>query len=469
MPLSIRLVVLAFATAWSAGVASAQTTLTLGALNTHISDSTIGSGTAASTVYNGASLAVRRSTDVNATRRSLLKFDTETTIPAGTAITSAKMTLYVRSGAGASTRTLGIYEVTTPFQETQVTWKIRKSGYAWLTQGGDLGTKIASVSVPATTGTAVTVDVQKVVKASSRYTRVALVDISTADSTSVREFHSSESTDSAKRPKLVVVYGATVSSPTPQPPTGSTLKVLHWNIHRAWGTDGKYNLDRIATWIVKLNPQLVSLNEVERYTSYANEDQPARLLAMLKAKTGVAWYAYYRTGPGTTKGHGNAIFSRFPIASTSYCQLSTTRVAANVAVTVNGRLINFYSTHLDSSGSTNSYRIAEVKKLLPCLANDAEQKIISGDFNAKATTTEIGMMTSGYIDSWAKAAADNTAYSYAGNTSFGATRNARIDYTFVSKTASALTIKRAEVFDTRDSNGYMPSDHKPLVVNLEVK
>jgi endonuclease/exonuclease/phosphatase family metal-dependent hydrolase len=149
--------------------------------------------------------------------------------------------------------------------------------------------------------------------------------------------------------------------------------------------------------------------------------------------------------------------------------LSTTRVAANVAVTVNGRLINFYSTHLDSSGSTNSYRIAEVKKLLPCLANDAEQKIISGDFNAKATTTEIGMMTSGYIDSWAKAAADNTAYSYAGNTSFGATRNARIDYTFVSKTASALTIKRAEVFDTRDSNGYMPSDHKPLVVNLEVK
>jgi hypothetical protein len=40
---------------------------------------------------------------------------------------------------------------------------------------------------------------------------------------------------------------------------------------------------------------------------------------------------------------------------------------------------------------------------------------------------------------------------------------------FLSKTATALTLKRAEVFDTRDANGRMPSDHKPLVVTLEVK
>jgi endonuclease/exonuclease/phosphatase family metal-dependent hydrolase len=213
----------------------------------------------------------------------------------------------------------------------------------------------------------------------------------------------------------------------------------------------------------------VSLNEVERFSSYANEDQTQTILGKLKAKTGQAWYAYYRTGNGATNGHGNAIFSRFPIISTSYCQLSSTRVAAHVAVTVNGRLVNFYSTHLDSSDSTSAYRIAEVKKLLPCLANDAEQKIVTGDFNAQASSTEIGLMTAVYIDSWAKAAANGTAYSYAGNNSFGATRKSRIDYMFVSKTASLLVVKRAEVFDIRDANGYMPSDHKPLMVNFEVK
>jgi endonuclease/exonuclease/phosphatase family metal-dependent hydrolase len=474
--LSIRLLVAsACVAAMSIGAASAQTTLTLGTPDTHVTDTTIGSGTAASTVSNTAALSVRLSTDVNAGRRALLKFDTSSTLPAGTTINSAKLTVFVRGGAGTTTRTIAVYEVAKPFQESQATWKIRKTGYSWTTAGGDLATKIATISVPATAGTPLTVDVtslvQKQVKdASSRYTRLALVDAGTADSTSFREFHSSESTDPAKRPKLVVSYGGSSSSiPPTSPTTGASLKVLHWNIHRGWGTDNKYSLDRIANWIVKLNPQLVSLNEVERFTSYANEDQPATLLSMLKSKTGVTWYSYYRTGNGATNGHGNVIFSRFPIISTSYCQLSATRVAANVAVTVNGRLVNFYATHLDSSTSTNGYRIAEVKKLLPCLSNDAEQRIIGGDFNAKAATSEIGLMTVGYIDSWAKAVADKTAYSYAGNTSFGATRNARIDYVFVSKTATAVSIKRAEVFDTRDASGYMPSDHKPLLVNLEVK
>jgi endonuclease/exonuclease/phosphatase family metal-dependent hydrolase len=474
MTLSIRLLVaLAFGAAMSNGVASAQTTVTLNT-DAHVTDATIGSGTAASTVDNGATLSVRLSTDVNAVRRALLKFDTESTIPAGTTLNSAKLTLYVRRGADASTRSLAVYQVTRPFQETQATWKIRKTGYNWVTQGGDLGTRIATVSVPTTAGAAVTVDVTAVVQnavkdPSSRWTRLEVLDVSAADSTSLREFHSSETTDTARRPKLVVTYGGTTSAPPPPPPTtGSTLKVLHWNIHRAWGTDGKYDLDRIATWIVRLTPHLVSLNEVERFTSYANEDQPARLLAMLKSKTGVSWYSYYRTGTGATNGHGNVLFSRFPIISTSYCQLSGTRVAANVAVTVNGRLVNMYATHLDSSDG-NAYRIAEVKKLLPCLANDAEQKIVAGDFNAKAGTTEINLMTAGHLDAWAKAVADKTAFSYPGNTSFGATRNARIDYVFASKTATALTIKRAEVFDTRDAYGKMPSDHKPLVVTFEVK
>jgi endonuclease/exonuclease/phosphatase family metal-dependent hydrolase len=473
MTLSIRPLVLFVLTAMlSSGAASAQTTLTLGA--SHTQDATIGSGTAANTVSNTDRLTVRLSTDVNAVRRSLLKFDTETTLPAGTTITSAKLTMFVRGGAGAATRTINVYEISKPFQESQATWKIRKTGYAWVTQGGDLGAKAASVSAPSTAGTALTVDVtaavQKVLKSTSRYTRLALVDGSSADTTSLRELHSSEAADPAMRPRLVIVYGATTTPPPPPPTTtGSSLRVLHWNIHRGWGTDGKYSLDRIATWIAKLNPQLVSLNEVERFTSYANEDQTATLVAMLKARMGGQWYSYYRTGPGTTNGHGNAIISRFPITSTSYCQLSATRVAANVAVAVNGRLLNFYSTHLDSSSTTSTYRLAEIRKFLPCLAGDSEQKLIAGDFNAKVATTEIGLMTPLHTDVWLKAAAGKTAFSYPGNTSFGATRNARIDYMFLSKGATSVTIKWAEVFDTRDAKGVMPSDHKPLVAEFEVK
>ena len=74
-----------------------------------------------------------------------------------------------------------------------------------------------------------------------------------------------------------------------------------------------------------------------------------------------------------------------------------------------------------------------------------------------------------YDDAWAEAADDSLAVSYPGNTSFGATRNSRIDYVWYSRKASYLVLKHAEVYDTRDANGYMPSDHKPLMVQFEVR
>jgi endonuclease/exonuclease/phosphatase family metal-dependent hydrolase len=65
------------------------------------------------------------------------------------------------------------------------------------------------------------------------------------------------------------------------------LKVLTWNIHHPIGTDGVYNITRIADWIVKTGANVVSLNEVEEYVGgYGNEDQPARFASMLKSKTG---------------------------------------------------------------------------------------------------------------------------------------------------------------------------------------
>jgi endonuclease/exonuclease/phosphatase family metal-dependent hydrolase len=467
--------VLAFASALIAADASAQTILTLTTADTQVTDSTIGSGTAAAVVYNTDALVTRTSTDVNATRRALLKFDTETTIPAGTAITSAKLTLYVKSGAGAATRKVGIYPITKSFQETQSTWIIRKTGYSWTTAGGDLGAKGAEITVPATAGTAITVDVTSIARQqqqdpNSRYTRLALVDLDAKDSTSYREFYSSETGSLEYRPTLVVVYGVS-APPPPPPPTGPGLKLLHWNTHYGVGTDGVYNVDRIASKIAALNPDVVSLNEVTRRAYYsATDDQPAVYAQMLTQKTGVQWYYTYRTDNGASAGVGNIVLSKFPIASTSYCQLSTRRVAVNAAIYVNGQLVNVWSTHLDSS-TGNTMRLQEVAVLKSCTASFAEQRILAGDFNAKAGTTEIAQMKTVFYDGWLEADVrpDVAAISYPGNTSFGATRNARIDYVFFSRAAGRLVLKQAEVFDTRNASGVMPSDHKPLMLNFEVR
>jgi endonuclease/exonuclease/phosphatase family metal-dependent hydrolase len=465
------------------GAASAQTTVSISDPIVHVDDARIQGGSMANTVFDGEKLATKiHPTNAAYTRRSVLKFDTHNTVPAGATVSSATLVLTI-SKADAESRRLGVYRLSQTFDEDYASWTVRKSGSKWTTQGGDLAEKFAELSVGSTVGSKVSFDLTKLVQGvvkgtygSSRYTRIALVDLGSGSNTSYKEFHNSESSDTSVRPVLKVVYGGSApppDDPEPEPepapaPTGSTIKVLHWNIHRGYATDGAYNLSTIGSWLAKINPHVISLNEVHYDTSYTDDNQPALLKQMLESKTGRTWYSYFRTTAGSTKGHGNLILSRYPISASGYCQLDSARVAAQATVAVNGRNVNFYSTHLDSADS-GTKRIAEVKALLSCLGNDAEQKIVAGDFNAQASSTEINLMKDLYVDGWAKADANGDAYSYPGNTRWGATRNSRIDYVFVSEKAGYTVIRKAEVLDTRDSSGDMPSDHKPLVLTLEIK
>lgn len=458
---------------FAATVASAQTTIELRPTD----DATIGSGTQASVVDNGPSLTARLSTDVNATRRMLFKFDTETSIPKGSTVQSAVLTLFVRGGEG-TTRRIGAYQVTTSFYESSANWTIRKTGYKWTQAGGDLGLKHAEATAAGTVGSAVTFDLTKLVQArvkltsGSRYTRLALLDVDVASATAYRQFHSSEAVDPALRPKLVVTYG-TAAAPAPVPPAPTTttvdaLKVLHWNIHYGIGTDGRYDIDRLATWMAKINPDVISLNEVEKYVAgHGNEDQPARFAALLKAKTGNTWYYHFaqRFGNWTRNGGGNLLLSRFPIAATSQLEMACDRSAGLITIHVNGRMLNIMGTHIDSKSST--CRATELTQLLPWAATFAEQRIIAGDFNA--SIGNLPYIGTDYSDSWAVAKSLGTAVDFPGNSRDGATHNYRIDFVFTSKGASALSVTSARVFDTRDANGVKPSDHKPLLVTFAVK
>jgi endonuclease/exonuclease/phosphatase family metal-dependent hydrolase len=260
---------------------------------------------------------------------------------------------------------------------------------------------------------------------------------------------------------------SSTSDPVPSTSTGTLLKVLHWNTHHGLGTDGKYNIDRIATWIVKTGANVVSLNEVEKYVgSYGNEDQPARYASLLKAKTGKTWYYKFAQRDGGTNGQGNVILSTFPFEDTDAYELSYSRSVARGQFLVNGIRVNVFSTHLDADSS--SRRTTQMKELISWSSSFAQQHILPGDYNAWPGAGEIINMTNVAYDAWAKAKAAGTAVAYSGNEA-GNTRNSRIDYVFYSKKATRLYLKGARVFDTRDSNGVMPSDHRPLMATFEVK
>ena len=142
------------------------------------------------------------------------------------------------------------------------------------------------------------------------------------------------------------------------------------------------------------------------------------------------------------------------------------RVAIDAAITVNGRTVNVITTHLDADSS--SRRLTQIKDLVKWATGLAEQRIICGDFNASASTTESSTMKATYVDSWAEAQSDNTDVAYPGNEA-GNTRHGRIDYIYYSKTASKLRLVSSRVFDVRDSKGVMPSDHRPVMSTFEVQ
>jgi endonuclease/exonuclease/phosphatase family metal-dependent hydrolase len=489
--------------------ALAQTTVVLDAPDSESVDTVVRGGRYASTNYDKKPLITRASSNRDYMRHVLLKFDTDSRVPDKATITSAKLTLTVQGG-GSSSRRLAAYRISDSFDERTATWQLRKRGTRWDKAGGDFGGKYAEATVGGK-GSRVTFDVTKLVQevvngkhGSSHWTRIAVFDPGATLRDSYREYYPSESRDASKRPTLTVVYQKGSSSapkdddpkdreprdptptpkPTPPPPpppddedddnddgddngSGSSLRVLHWNLYHGQDAKKKWAFSRQMEVIAKAKPDLISLNEVEKYnSSYGNIDQAAELAKYLTEETGKKWYHYMRVGTGSSRGIGNAVLSRFPLVSTSYCQLSGKRNAVHLGVVVNGRSINLWSTHL--AVESGSYRVDEAETLLSCMDNFSEQRLVAGDFNSQSGAKEIRMMTDDHTDIWSKAKSLSAAKNYSGNCD-GCTRNSRIDYMFLSKGASRLTLKSAQIIDTRNSSGTMASDHKPMLVVYSVK
>ncbi len=428
-------------------------------------------------------LVTRASDDASYARRVVLKFDTHNTIPAGTSIASARLTLTV-NGGNAEARSLGAYRVSSSYEEVATTWNARNASTAWGTSGGDLAERHALASVTSVSGSRVTFDLTALVQGvvngtfgSSRYSRVALVDAGGASKESYKEYFSDEAGDPSVRPVLTVTLG-TAPTPLPAPApstTGVQLRVLMWNIHHGVGTDGKYDIDRLATWMARMTPDFIMLNEVEKYTGWGNEDQPARFEAMLEAKTGRRWYRHFAQeyGNWSSNGKGHLILSVYPLESTGYVEITPSDglngagAASQVRIVVNGRSINVVLTHLDPYSQT--MRLTQARDAIRWATSFSENRILGGDMNAWPDQSSIAEYRKTYNDSWSVAEQNGTAVGFSGLSPAGATKSGRIDYIFSSKTAPNLVVLGSRVYDTRDSSGVKPSDHRPVLTTFEVR
>jgi endonuclease/exonuclease/phosphatase family metal-dependent hydrolase len=464
----VRLTLMAVAVGGSVAAASADTTVTLSAPGTQLNaDVTIRGGAYANVDYSNSDKLESKLGSADYTRRILLKFDTQNTIPANAVIKSAQIRLVLKSADSSEKRPLTVYWVTRSFVNGQVTWKYFRDGQAWSHSGGDLGSNFGTTYVGNAVGSTFTFDVTRLVQnavngvfGTSRYTRVALIDTGGSSGNTYKAFHSSQSSSTSLRPRLVVTYAtSTTTSTVSSSSSGSTLRVMQWNIHKTKGSDGVCNPDRIANQIVRQNPQVVSLNEVNFYSGSCayTFDMGAKLESLVEQKTGATWYRKSVNVEGGSSGTGNVVLSRLPLVSSSSDRFSYNRGAAQVGVVVNGRTINILSTHMEYY--TASWRTTQIKELLQYMSGFTSPRIVLGDFNTWPGTNDYNLVATPYQDAWAKAKSLGTAGAYNGT---GATHgDSRFDYVFYSR-VSSLVLRSVNVPDTR-VNGVRPSDHDPVV------
>jgi len=438
----------------------AQTTVTLAVPD----DVTIRGGGYASTNFStNDTLEVKTSSGASYTRRALLKIDTQNTIPSGAVIKSAKLYLTLQYASGGTSQRIDAFRIQKSFLPREANWLDYRDASTWSSGGGDFSGPFATTYIGNAVGSTYAIDLTNLVQRTvngefgSRYTRVGLVTTG-AITDNYRSFYSSRASNSAVRPKLVVSYTAGTSTAS----GGASLKVMQWNIHETKGSDGRCDPTRIANTIARLGADVVSLNEVPYYhQTYVNDDVPARLESLLEQKTGRAWYRKFINVYGGSWGYGNVVLSRFPFTSSSTKLLSYKRGVVQVGVSVNGRTVNIFSTHVEYY--TASYRPIQIKEAKSFISGFGGPRVIMGDFNTNPGTSDYNLMATVYADGWAvaKAARTGTSYNGTGNTHGGS----RFDYVWFSRTGIGL--KSVNVPDTRVS-GIYPSDHDPVIATFSV-
>lgn len=238
----------------------------------------------------------------------------------------------------------------------------------------------------------------------------------------------------------------------------SHLRVLCYNIHYGQGTDGEYDLQRLADVIDEANPDLVALQEVDVGVRRSGRVHQARRLAEL---TGMA----VRYGP--TQDHqgglyGNAVLTRLPILDVEIQPLPFTESTPQrrtyprgaIAVTVRAagdHELRFVSTHFQHNVAED--RLAEAKAINALFAGGDElPTILAGDINATPDAEPIREL----LSRWTHAA--NQPLS---PTAPSTAPRSRIDYIFY-RPARSFRLISAEVVPES-----IASDHRPVLAVLE--
>lgn len=183
----------------------------------------------------------------------------------------------------------------------------------------------------------------------------------------------------------------TQNSPPAPPDNEDALRVVTYNIHQGFDLSGRPSLEAIADLIEAQQPEIVALQEVPRgWVVNGSVDALKWLAQRLGMHT--AW------GPAADPFWGNAVLSRYPIASIenrpmpNNAALRFDRAYLLVTIEVDGESIQVVATHLHHIEREPQHRLPQVRALLNGIDWN-RPTILLGDLNAQAHHTELRLLT----------------------------------------------------------------------------
>lgn len=160
-----------------------------------------------------------------------------------------------------------------------------------------------------------------------------------------------------------------------------TVKAMTYNTY----SGRKQGIDKIAEVIKLEDPDIVSLQEIERNTEINPWDTPERLSVL----TGMKYYYFAHALDIPTGGdYGNVILSKFPISEEKSFKLSVlkendyVRSFGYVKVMKEGKEFYFATTHLDHKYE-DAARLKQIDEILACMEQLDKPIILGGDLNSR--------------------------------------------------------------------------------------
>lgn len=165
------------------------------------------------------------------------------------------------------------------------------------------------------------------------------------------------------------------------------IKLVSFNIRHAKGTDGSVSLDRVADTLKNIKPDLVCLQEVDRFMPRSYLQDQAKWLS---AAMGMNFAFAPNLRFNNRALFGNAILSRYPIADHGNTHLPGTgeqRGLQHCILTLQGnKKICLLNTHL---GLSPQDRSAQVKEIVKRTSQTDLPLLLAGDFNSAPESEEL--------------------------------------------------------------------------------